>query len=332
MTGALDILACGPASSIQDGGRPGVQRYGVSPAGAMDRAALAAANALVGAPAMQAGLEFCLQGGQFRVADAPVLVAVVGAPASLDGRPAPPLTSFLAQPGQTIGVGFAERVYAYLAVAGGFDRAPDMGSLSQHRRSGLGGAPPAAGGSLAVKAPPQPPVARRLAAALTEEDGPIRVIPGPQDDLFTGAGLTTLVSAEFTVSPLSDRMGVRLQGPALEHAKGYNIVSDGIVAGHIQVPGDGQPIVLMRDRQTTGGYPKIATVITADLDRFARTRPGESVRFRAVSLDEALAALRARAAALEALARAATPLLAELTAERLLAANLIDGVVDGGAG
>ena len=326
---ALEILTCGPATSLQDRGRVGVQRYGVSPAGAMDGAALATANALVGAPAGQAAIEFCLQGGIFRVTDAPVLAAVVGAPATLDGKPVAALTSFVAAPGQTIGVGVAERVYACLAVAGGFDVAPDMGSLSQHRRSGLGGAPLAIGRTLVVKAPRAAPVARRLAATIGEEDGPIRVVTGPQDDLFTAAGLETFLSAEFVVSPLSDRMGVRLQGPRIEHARGYNIVSDGIVAGHVQVPGDGQPIVLMRDRQTTGGYPKIATVISADLDRFAQMRPGTAVRFRAVDVGTAVAALRDRVAALEQLAAQATPLVATLDSESLLAANLIGGVVAG---
>ena len=326
---ALEILACGPATSLQDRGRVGVQRYGVSPAGAMDGAALAAANALVGASAGQAAIEFCLQGGTFRVGDGPVLVAVVGAAASLDDKPVAAATSFVAGPGQRIGVGVAERVYAYLAVAGGFDIAPDMGSLSQHRRSGLGGAPLASGRILPVKAPRASPVARRLAATIGEEDGPIRVVPGPQDDLFTAGGVETFLSSGFIVSPLSDRMGVRLQGPRIEHAQGYNIVSDGIVAGHVQVPGDGQPIVLMRDRQTTGGYPKIATVISADLDRFAQMRPGTAVRFRAVDVATAVAALRHRAAALEKLTAQATPLVTELDSEALLAANLIGGVVAG---
>lgn len=329
---ALEILACGPATSIQDRGRAGVQRYGVSPAGAMDAGALAAANALAGAPAGQAAIEFCLQGGTFRVVEGPMLVAVVGAPATLDGRPVAPLTSFVAAPGQTIGVGVAEKVYAYLAVAGGFDVAPDMGSLSQHRRSGLGGAPLASGRLLKVKAPGAAPVARRILATIEEESGPIRVVLGPQDALFTAAGVETFLSADFVVSPLSDRMGVRLQGPRIEHAQGYNIVSDGIVAGHVQVPGDGQPIVLMRDRQTTGGYPKIAAVISADLDRFAQTRPGTALRFCAVDVETAVAALRRRAAALETLAAGARPAIMEPSSETLLAANLIGGVVAGDEG
>jgi allophanate hydrolase subunit 2 len=170
---------------------------------------------------------------------------------------------------------------------------------------------------------------RRLAATIGEEDGPIRIVPGPQDDLFTPAGVETFLSSEFVVSPLSDRMGVRLQGPRIAHATGYNIVSDGVVAGHVQIPGDGQPIVLMRDRQTTGGYPKIATVISADLDRFAQMRPGTAVRFRAVDVEAAVAALRDRAAALGKLMAQAAPLVAEFDSEALLAANLIGGVVAG---
>src|SRR3712207_8047581 len=111
---------------------------------------------------------------------------------------------------------------------------------------------------------------------------------GPQDDYFTPESIHLFLESEFTISPQADRMGFQLTGPKLEHAKGFNIVSDGIVDGHIQVPGSGQPIVLMRDRQTAGGYPKIATIISADLARFAQMRPGSKVRFRAVGRDEAV--------------------------------------------
>jgi allophanate hydrolase subunit 2 len=123
-------------------------------------------------------------------------------------------------------------------------------------------------------------------------------------------------------------MGFQLSGPPIEHAKGFNIVSDGIVTGHVQVPGNGQPIVLMRDRQTAGGYPKIATVISADLDRFAQLRPGSAVRFRAVGRDEAAAAARALKNWIASLPSALVPVRVDLTTEHLLGVNLIGGAVD----
>src|SRR3712207_5993290 len=151
---------------------------------------------------------------------------------------------------------------------------------------------------------------------------------GPQDDYFTPESIHLFLESEFTISPQADRMGFQLTGPKLEHAKGFNIVSDGIVDGHIQVPGSGQPIVLLRDRQTAGGYPKIATIISADLDRFAQLRPGSPVRFRAVEREEAVAAARRLKDWMAALPTALEPLRFTLTTEHLLSRNLVGGVVD----
>jgi allophanate hydrolase subunit 2 len=161
-----------------------------------------------------------------------------------------------------------------------------------------------------------------------EETGPIRVMLGPQDDYFSQETIRTFLEAEFAVSPQADRMGFQLTGPTLAHAKGFNIVSDGIVDGHIQVPGNGQPIVLMRDRQTAGGYPKIATIISADLARFGQLRPGSGVRFRAVQRHEAVAAARRLKEWMAALPDALEPLRFALTTEHLLSRNLVGGVVD----
>ena len=151
---------------------------------------------------------------------------------------------------------------------------------------------------------------------------------GPQDDYFTPDSIRLFLDSEFTISPQADRMGFQLTGPKLDHAKGFNIVSDGIVDGHIQVPGSGQPIVLMRDRQTAGGYPKIATVISADLARFAQMRSGAGVRFRAVGRDEALAAARGLKDWITSLPAKLTPVRYALTTEHLLSRNLIGGTVD----
>lgn len=326
---ALRVVACGPGTSLQDSGRFGLQRFGVSPAGAMDPLALALANALVGNPVDEAALEFGMLGGDFVVEDGPAHLAVIGAVLTVDGTPVPPLSSVVAGEGARLRVGPArDGVYAYLAAEGGFDVMPEMGSLSLHRRSAIGPAAPAEGQRLALSpAGGQGP--NVLAAALRPEEGPIRVILGPQRERFTDAAVETFLSQPYTVSPRSDRMGTRLSGPVLAHSAGYNIVSDGIVTGHVQVPGDGQPIVLMRDRQTTGGYPKIAGIVSADLPRFAQLRPGSTVRFRAVEREEAIEALRAQREALEALIVQVRPLSAGLDSERLLSLNLISGVTPG---
>jgi UPF0271 protein len=165
---------------------------------------------------------------------------------------------------------------------------------------------------------------------LSWHSGPVRIVPGPQADAFTPEALQRLVTAPFTLTAECDRMGARLAGPALPHAGDYDIVSDGIVAGAIQVPGTGQPIVLLADRQTVGGYPKIATVISADLRRFATLGPGDSVTFAAVTAAGAAAARRAQEQAFQATVQALAPALAgPPDSERLLAANLISGVVRG---
>ncbi|MEE1611783.1 biotin-dependent carboxyltransferase family protein [Microvirga sp. CF3016] len=331
---SLVVTSCGPMTSLQDRGRIGYQGFGVSPSGAMDRRALAMANALVGNPPETAAIEFMNLGGGFTCEGGDLHVALVGAGCilSIDGTPVAPQTSVFLQEGQSLEVGHPRNgTFAYLAVAGGFAVEPELGSLSFHLRSRLGGlkgAPLKAGDRLPCRAEAQDREPMQLPVDPLEESGPIRVMMGPQDDYFTLETISLLLESEFTVSPQADRMGFQLSGPRLEHAKGFNIVSDGIVDGHIQVPGSGQPIVLMRDRQTAGGYPKIATVISADLARFAQLRPGTSVRFRAVERDEALAAARRLKDWIAALPANLTPVRFALTTEHLLSRNLIGGTVD----
>jgi 5-oxoprolinase (ATP-hydrolysing) subunit C len=188
-------------------------------------------------------------------------------------------------------------VWAYLSPAGGFAVDPVMGSHATHLRSAIGplGARMLAAGQ-ALPLRPQGRLAdqpERLAHGGPRPVGGIlRFVPGPQADAFTDAAMARFCRAPYTLSPHSDRMGYRLEGEKLAHAHGHDIVSDGIAFGAIQVPGDGLPIVLMADRQPTGGYPKIGTVIRADLPRLAQCRAGDTVRFRAVSTDEAVLALR----------------------------------------
>ena len=331
----LIVESCGPGTSIQDLGRFGWQRFGVGPAGAMDRVSLAMANYLAGNGAGAGAIEFALMGGRFRVAGGPARIAVIGAELRIEGATIPALSSITVQPEWGIEVGATRTgLYSYLAVAGSLAVVPELGSLSLHMRAGIGGIagrPLAAGDHLALNATMVGGADLATTHAVARDDGPIRVLLGPQDDYFSATGLATFASSAYTVTAQADRMGIRLSGPKIEHGpNGYNIVSDGIVTGSIQVPGTGEPIILLADRQTTGGYPKIATVISADLGRLAQMRPGTILTFQAVSRGQAIAALRAQTDALEAFRWHLKPAgAAGLDSERLLSLSLIDGWISG---
>jgi 5-oxoprolinase (ATP-hydrolysing) subunit C len=330
----LLVKSCGPMTTLQDRGRLGYQGFGVSPSGAMDRRALAMANVLVGNAPETAAIEFMNLGGSFTCEGGDLHIALVGAgiAMNIDGTPVPPQTSAILKEGQVLDIGHPRTgTFAYLAIAGGFAVEPQLGSLSFHLRSRLGGLDGAAlraGDRLPCRASGEEREPMQLAVQPPEEDGAIRVMMGPQADYFTPETIYLFLENDFTVSAQADRMGFQLTGPRLEHAKGFNIVSDGIVDGHIQVPGSGQPIVLMRDRQTAGGYPKIATVISADLGRFAQLRPGTALRFKAVERDEAVAAAKRLKDWIAALPSQLTPVRFNLTTEHLLSRNLIGGTVD----
>jgi biotin-dependent carboxylase-like uncharacterized protein len=293
MTGShLLALAPTPFVTLQDAGRLGWKRFGVSGAGAMDIEALAAANVLVGNPPDAPALEFAHAAGTWRVHATTCRIAVTGGAfrISVGGRPLPPWHSVTVRNGDVLEIGgAADAVWGYLAIAGGIDLPGQLGSLSTHVRSGIGGlgGRTLRAGDVVPLAADRAPRGHEVALAAAAEAGPIRVVLGPQDDFFRPEAIEALLEEEFTVSFQFDRLGYRLIGPTLEHAKGFNIISDGVVPGCIQVPGDGQPIVLMRDCQSPGGYPKIATVITADLGRLAQSRPGRPVRFREVAIAEA---------------------------------------------
>jgi 5-oxoprolinase (ATP-hydrolysing) subunit C len=336
-TPTLLILSCGPATSLQDLGRFGFQRQGISPSGAMDRHALQLANALAGNPPAVAAIEFAQLGGELACEGGPIQVGFCGAamPLSIDGASQPAHVSITLWPGQVLRVAAARTgVFGYLAVAGGFAVEPQLGSLSLHRRSrigGLEGRACRAGDRLALRRSAPAGCEMVLTAPMPERAGPIRVVLGPQDDHISASGLATFLSQPYVISARSDRMAYRLEGPGIAHAKGYNIVSDGIVTGSIQIPGSGEPLVLLADRQTTGGYPKVATIITADLPRFVQMRAGSTVRFAAIGIGEAVAVARATASDL-AVAMASIQSLPEDWRESgwLLSHNLVDGVSDGG--
>jgi UPF0271 protein len=342
MTALLSVVTPGLLVTVQDRGRHGYQELGVPVAGALDPIGLCLANALVGNAPGVGCLEICYLGPTLKVEASSVRLAIVGdVEIVLKGdrtrglRLAANRTHCL-QRGDIIAVGsFDAGAVAYLAVAGGFDLAPVLGSLATYVRGRLGpldGLPLRAGTMLPLaldEAPVQPE--RALPRIPDYGHGPIRVVLGPQDDHFTEDSIATFLSSHYRVTKEADRMGMRLDGPALKHKDRADITSDAAVSGCIQVPGNGQPIILLVDHQTTGGYAKIATIISADLPRVGRMLPDDTLSFRAVTVAEAEAARRDLDARVEAGIRAIDSIAAaELTrlTDRLWSTNLVSGAVD----
>jgi biotin-dependent carboxylase-like uncharacterized protein len=301
----LVVSSIGPVSSVQDGGRHGAQRYGLTPSGAMDRLALAAANTLVGNAPFAAAVEIGPFAAAFTARGGAVRVALTGGPRAADiaGRPVAVDTSMTVADGETLSLGFTRGgAFCYLAIEGGIAGEPMFGSLSVNARAGLGSPypRPLQAGDEFQTSKASGAQERRIELP-PGASRPIRVVLGPQDDEFGGDAIALFLGSDWKISPTSDRMGYRLDGPVIRHLQGHNIVSDGTVDGSIQVPGNGVPIVLMPDRGTTGGYPKIATVIAADLGRLAQTPAGTAFRFKAISMTEAQAEARKFAHLLRAL-------------------------------
>jgi antagonist of KipI len=301
---ALEVLDGGLLTTVQDLGRTGYERFGVPVAGTMDPFALRAANWLVGNPPDAAALEITLVGPRLRATEK-CLIAVAGADLGLrvNGWNLPPWMAVFVRHGWTIAfTGRESGCRAVLAVAGGIDVEPVMGSHATYFSGGFGGFEGRAlhQGDLVPVGPVDFHLPERAGRAFPRHlipdysDTPtVRVVLGPQDDYFTEEGVATFLSGEYEVSPTSDRMGCRLRGAQIAHKSETGIISDGIPLGAVQVPPDGQPIVMLADRQTTGGYPKIATVISADIPLLAQCMPGQSrVRFEAVSVEEAQASYR----------------------------------------
>jgi 5-oxoprolinase (ATP-hydrolysing) subunit C len=334
---ALQVDEVGPATSVQDAGRFGGQRYGLGTAGAMDREALAIAQTLIGAKHTAAAIEIGPFSAKFTAVGGNVRVALAGCarPVKIGDRLISMNSTACMIAGETLSLGYAKGgVFTYLAIEGGIQAAPVMGSLSVHMRAGLGSPSPRPlqfGDRIQVL-PASQSVEGRLAGFLPGEDasaGPIRVVLGPQDDYFDANAIANFVSTVWRVSAASDRMGYRLEGPPLAHAKGFNIVSDGIANGSIQIPGNGLPLVLLADRGTTGGYPKIATIISADLGRCAQTGVGQPMQFEAVTVEAAQAIARARAVELDALLSRVQDLRdLAINEARLFEANVAGAAVD----
>jgi biotin-dependent carboxylase-like uncharacterized protein len=304
--GSIVVERAGLYTSIQDAGRTGYRRFGIPVSGALDLTSLALANALVGNLPGSAALECRFLGPRIRMVEGQCVVAVVGADATChvlrDGNKISiaPNRSVLLRADDVFDVGpLRNSSTAYLAISGGFDIAPCLGSLSTYAKAGMGGIDGAIitdGVALQLNTAAAPQLHETILTIAPDLTPPaaIRVILGPQDDYFTAPAIQTFLSAEWTVSQHADRMGQRLDGPMLEHSKGYNITSDGIVSGAIQVPGTGRPIILLADAQTSGGYPKIAAVISADLPAIGRMGPGHTLKFEAISGAEAVAIARQR--------------------------------------
>lgn len=290
-SGALEVVEGGLQTTVQDLGRPGYGRFGVTLNGAADRASLVAANRLVGNPDGAAALEITLLGPRLRF-HRPVTIVLAGADlgASLAGRPLPPGERRRALPGDELAFGPAPEargMRAYLAVAGGIDVPVVMGSRSTDLTAGLGGhlgRALRAGDWLAAGGLRRHDRPGRPRPTVIDPAWPIRVLRGPQADRFSPETWRRFVTSEFTVSSESNRVGLRLVGPPLFPTGGADIVSEGIVTGAIQVTGAGQPIIMLPGHATIGGYTKIATVIDEDLDRLGQLRPGDVIRFREVSL------------------------------------------------
>ena len=342
MRAVFKVLNAGFGDTIQDSGRRGFQDIGIPVSGPLDRISFRLANALVGNKNGAPALEMLITGPVLQVVAESVKLAVVGGGPGVtitgDGgheRKIPMGEGAIAKRGEVVRVDALKNwPSSYMAIEGGFAGAISMGSVSTYERAALGGVQGrrlATGDVLSSTTDEQAGSRpdRRLSLGQPFPAGvnaPIRVVMGPQDDAFTAEAKERFLTTHFSISPQSDRMGFRLIGEPLRHSGSYDLVSDGVIPGSIQAPGSGQPIVLMADCQTTGGYPKIATVISADLPLLGRRGPGGSVRFRAVSRSEAEEARREQEAMLAAWIANLEPFGVALNIERLYDANLVGGV------
>lgn len=348
MTAVLRVLSPGLLTTVQDLGRPGYQSLGIPVGGALDPVSLRAANVLVGNAPETGALEVVYlgptlaieaDGARLSFAGADAAIEIFADEAATKGRRIEAMRSIRLHRGEVVRIGsLSGGAVLYLGIEGGLDIEPVLGSVSTCLRGNIGGWQGRAlvqGDRLPLRrSEPSERDDYRLENLDLSPPPRFRVMAGPQSDYFSESTIESFLDSEYTVGAGADRMGMRLEGKALEHSRGFNITSEAIAPGSVQVPGDGKPIVLLADRQTVGGYPKIATVISADLPALGRLPIGAKIRFAAVTVEEAEAARRSLLAAIEGLpgklvriARSA----ADLT-PRLLDCNLIGGVVDGAMG
>lgn len=293
----LRVGFAGPHVTLQDAGRPGLMRYGVPASGPMDRHSLAIANAALGNPIGQAGIDISLGGVALQCTHGAMTLALAGGGfiADVAGRKFGSWCVFTLRQGEVLTVRPGPwGSWASLAIAGRLVADPWLGSLATHGASGFGGGRLTTAQTLTV-------ADAEVRAAL---EGPVpcpvwarprhllRCVMGPQDRFFSPEAVADFTSARFAVTDAVDRMGMRLRGPALPPVAALSIPSEAVVRGSVQVSGDGAMAVLLSDHQTTGGYPKIATVIAPDLDSFVQCRPGDLVRFAPLSPVDAVQATR----------------------------------------
>lgn len=284
---AVKIVLPGAVMTVQDGGRYGYQEAGVQVSGAMDQMAFRNANYLVGNEEPEAVLEVTLFGGTLEFTE-DTITAITGADMEpvVDGDPVEMNCPLLIRKGQILTLGMTRQgCRTYLAFAGGIDVPLVMGSRSTNLKyafGGYGGHALKAGDVLELGKPKlsfDRVKKRRTKGIETEKIIEVRAVPGPQQEYFTEAGEKAFYSGTYTITDQSDRMGYRLKGPSVESKNGTDIISDAIPLGAVQIPPSGQPIVLLADRQTTGGYAKIAVVCSFDIPKLVQGRPGDKVRF-----------------------------------------------------
>lgn len=279
----LEILATGPLTTVQDLGRHGLAALGVGTSGAADHSSLRLANRLLGNPEEAAALEVTFGGLTVR-AHGGMFITLTGAacPMTIDGAPIGHAAVTWLPDGATLRLGPARSgLRGYLAVRGGIDVTPVLGSRSTDTLAGLGPTVPRDGDTLPVGSPPddEPCVDVAPVAAPTSDEVRLRVLPGPRDDWFTAGALQDLLGAPYEVTAASDRVGMRLSGPVLERSREGELSSEGMVTGALQVPPTGQPTLFLADHPVTGGYPVIAVVVTADIPLAAQAPPGQRLRF-----------------------------------------------------
>jgi len=288
----IEVGKPGLYTTIQDTGRTGYQQYGMTVSGAMDTFALQVGNLLVGNERTTAGIEVVVMGPELTFKDHTV-IAVTGADLTpmIDHQPIAMWKSHRIKRGQTLQFGKpSSGTYAYVTVSGGIKTSDVMGSKSTYEKAAIGGMngrPLEKGDSIPIGEGTLESAGRILHPELIpnyEKSRPIRIIPGPDDEAFTQDGLKQFLTGTYRMSTKTDRMGAQLEGERIELADGGSRISDAVLPGTIQVPENGQPIVLFAERQPTGGYARIATVITEDIPRVAQRLPGKEVKFEAVSL------------------------------------------------
>lgn len=298
----IRVTTGGLCTTIQDAGRTGHQRFGVSVCGAVDQRSLAIANHLVGNDPGEAGIEVTLTGPVLSFEKATTIAITGGDLLPLrNGMPVAMYCALSVARGDVLSFqGVRTGCRSYIAFAGGLDVPPVMGSRSTDLKAGLGGwhgRKLEAGDAIGFRTPAQmlPGMATRqvMPDDFSGQEITIRVIMGPQNDAFTLGSIDTFLSQPFTISPAFDRMGCQLDGPVLAHVADGDILSDGVAFGSIQVPTGGHPIIMLADRQTTGGYAKIANVASIDHSKIAQRKAGDRIRFTRIDVGDAQALLLA---------------------------------------